>query len=176
MEQVRRGSLLERMKGAALLDIPTYEEVEADRAATAQAALVVGLVAVATAVAQARAGVSGAVAGAVSTYLAWAIWSGITYLIGTWLGGTATWGELLRTLGFAQTPGILLVLGIVPVLGGLAVLIAVVWMLIAGIIGIRQALDFSTGRAVLTAVLGFIPWIIAMAAISAVLGVPGRGL
>ncbi len=176
MEQARRGSLLARMRGAALLDIPTYEEVEADRTATVQAALVVGLVAVATAVAQARAGMSGVVAGVVSTYLAWAVWSGITYLIGTWLGGTATWGELLRTLGFAQTPGMLLVLGIVPVLGGLAVLIAVVWMLIAGIIGIRQALDFSTGRAILTAVLGFIPWIIAMAAISAALGVPARGL
>ncbi len=176
MERARHGSLLARMKGAALLDIPTYEEVEADRTATLQAALVVGLVAVATAIAQARSGVSGAVAGLVSTYLAWALWCGITYLIGTWLGGTATWGELLRTLGFAQTPGLLFVLGLVPVLGGLAVLIAMVWMLIAGIIGIRQALDFSTGRAILTAVLGFIPWIIAMAAISAALGVPSRGL
>ncbi len=175
MEQARHGSLLERMKGAALLDIPTYEEVEADHGATMQAALVVGLVALATAIAQARGGVSGAVAGIVSTYLAWAIWAAITYGIGTWLGGTATWGELLRTLGFAQTPGMLFVLGIVPVLGGLAVLIAVVWMLVAGIIGIRQALDFGTGRAILTAVLGFIPWILAMAAISALLGVPDHG-
>ncbi len=167
MEQARRGSLLARMRGAALLDIPTYEEVEADRTATPQAALVVGLVAVTQAVTAPT--LTAAAGAAAAIFVGWAPWSGITYLIGTWLGGTATWGELLRTIGFALTPGVLFLLGLVPVLGGLIVLIAVVWMLIAVIVGVRQALDVGTGRAILTAVLGFIPFLILMLAITALL-------
>ncbi len=160
----------ERFRGAALLDIPTYEEVEADTGATGQAALVVGLAAIASAIAQSRSGVPGAAAGIISIFIGWAIWAGITYVIGTWLGGTATWGELLRTIGFANAPGILFIAGIIPVIGGLIALIAFVWVLIAGIVGIRQALDFGTGRAILTAVLGFIPWVIAMAVVEGAMG------
>ena len=171
MELARRQSLLERMRGAALLDIPTYEEVEHDTSATGQAALVVGIVAIATAIAQARAGVPGVIAGLLSAYVGWAIWSGVTYLIGTWLGGTATWGEMLRTIGFAQTPGVLRVFGIIPILGTLVQLVVFVWMLIAGIIAIRQALDFGTGKAIVTAVIGLMLYIIAAAALLALGGV-----
>ena len=152
-----RRSWTDRMKGAALLHIDTYEEVEADRTATGQAAGVVALVAVAQAIGGAGEGGFGILSGAVSALLGWLLWAGITYLIGAkLLGGTATWGELLRTLGFAQSPGVLHVLGIIPVLGGIIRFGVVVWVLIAGIIAIRQALDFSTGKAILTAVLGWL--------------------
>ncbi len=171
MEVARRQSLLDRMRGAALLDIPTYEEVEHDTTATGQAALVVGLVALATAIAQVRAGPAGFVAGLVTAYVGWAVWSGVTYIIGTWLGGTATWGEMLRTIGFAQTPGILRVFGVIPVLRGLVLLIVVVWMLIAGIVAIRQALDFGTGRAILTAVIGIVLYMVVALVLLAVTGV-----
>src|SRR5690606_8016998 len=91
------------------------------------------------------------------TYLGWALWSGLTYLIGDkLLGGTATWGELLRTIGFAQAPRVLLLFAFIPGLGGLIALVVAVWLLITGVIAIRQALDFSTGKAILTAVLGWI--------------------
>ena len=87
----------------------------------------------------------------------WLIWAGVTYLIGDKiLGGTATWGELLRTLGFAQSPGVLYLLAILPLVGGLVRLILPFWMLAAGIVAIRQALDFGTGKAVLTAILGWL--------------------
>ena len=175
MELARRQSLLERMRGAALLDIPTYEEVEHDTSATGQAALVVGLVAIATAIAQVRAGAPGIVAGLVTAYLGWAVWSGVTYLIGSWLGGTATWGEMLRTIGFAQTPGILRVFGVIPVLRGVVLLIVVIWMLIAGIIAIRQALDFGTGKAILTAVIGIVLYMVVAFLLLAVTGVGLRG-
>lgn len=170
-ERIARHSFVERVRGAFMLDIPTFEEVEADTTATGQAALVVGLVAVASAIAQSRAGMPGVAAGIVSAFIAWAVWAGITYLIGSWLGGTATWGELLRTLGFANAPAILFVARLIPVVGDLIALIAFVWVLIAGIVAIRQALDFGTGRAILTAVLGFIPWVIVMALVSAAMGV-----
>ena len=152
-----RRSWTNRMKGAALLHIDTYEEVEADRTATGQAAGVVALVAVAQAIGGAGEGGFGILSGAVSALVGWLLWAGITYLIGAkLLGGTATWGELLRTLGFAQSPGVLHVLGIIPVLGGIIRFGVVIWVLIAGIIAIRQALDFSTGKAILTAVLGWL--------------------
>ncbi|HJU65200.1 MAG TPA: YIP1 family protein [Gemmatimonadaceae bacterium] len=150
-------SLTERMKGAAMLDVSTYEEVEADQTATAQAAIVVGIVAVASAIGSLGAGGRGIIGALIGAVVGWVVWAGITYLIGDkLLGGTATWGELLRTLGFAQAPGVLLVLGIIPFLGVLIKVAVSIWMLVAGIIAIRQALDFSTGKAVLTAVLGWL--------------------
>lgn len=148
---------IDRMKGAALLHVDTYEEVEADQTATGQAAGVVVLVAVAQAIGSAGEGGFGILAGVISALVGWLLWAGITYLIGTkLLGGTATWGELLRTLGFAQTPGVLHVLGFIPILGGIIRFGVVIWVLIAGIIAIRQALDVSTGKAILTAVLGWL--------------------
>lgn len=161
MEIPRRRSLSDRMLGAALLRIDVYEEVEADTDATKQAALVVGLVALAAAAGGARAGAGSAVAGILAAYVGWLLWSAITYLIGDKLfGGTATWGELLRTIGFAQSPGVLYVLGIIPIIGVVVVLAVNLWILVAVIIAIRQALDFGTGRALLTAVVGFIPYFI----------------
>lgn len=165
-------TMLERMKGAALLDVETYEEVEADSTATGQAAGVVAIVAVAQAIGASFHGGPRIVAGLLSALLGWLVWAGVTYLIGDkLLKGTATWGELLRTLGFAQTPGVLFALGFVPVLGDLVRLAAAVWMLIAGVIALRQALDFSTGKAILTAVLGWL----AIAIPAALLGRPGIG-
>jgi hypothetical protein len=156
------------MKGAALLHIDTYEEVEADQTATGQAAGVVALVAVAQAIGGAGEGGFGIFAGVMSALLGWLLWAGITYLIGAKVfGGTATWGELLRTIGFAQTPGVLHVLGLIPVLGGLIRFGVVIWVLIAGIIAIRQALDISTGKAILTAVLGWLVIILPLAIVAA---------
>jgi len=161
MESERQRSLGDRMLGAATLNIDVFEEVEADATATKQAALVVALVALASAAGGVRSGAPGAINAIVAAYVGWLLWSGITYLIGDkLLGGTATWGELLRTIGFAQSPGVLYILGVIPLLGWLATLIVGIWILLAVIIAIRQALDFGTGRAILTAVLGFIPYVI----------------
>ena len=157
MRPVGQRSLTERMKGAALLKIDVYEEVEADPTATQQAAIVVGIAALAAAIGGAGAGAGGFLSGIIATYLGWLLWSGLTYLIGDkLLGGTATWGELLRTIGFAQSPRVLLLFAFIPVLGGLIALAVAVWLLIAVVVAIRQALDFSTGKAILTALLGWI--------------------
>jgi hypothetical protein len=128
----------------------------------------VALVAVAQAIGGAGEGGFGIFAGVMSALLGWLLWAGITYLIGAKVfGGTATWGELLRTIGFAQTPGVLHVLGLIPVLGGLIRFGVVIWVLIAGIIAIRQALDISTGKAILTAVLGWLVIILPLAIVAA---------
>lgn len=148
-------TFFERAKGAALLDVMTYEEVEADQSATGQAAAVVVIAAIASAIGSSGAGTGGMVGASIGALLGWLLWAGITFLVGTKIfDGTATWGELLRTLGFAQAPKVLLVFAVFPMSGLLEWGIGI-WVLVAGVIAIRQALDFDTGKAILTALVGW---------------------
>lgn len=147
-------TLPERMMGAARLDVSVYEEVEADESATGQAAMVVLIVAICSAIGAYRDGTGGIVTAIVGAFVGWGIWSGVTYVVGTRMfGGTATWGELLRTLGFAQSPGVFGVLAFLPGVGGIVRFAVGVWTLVAGIIAIRQALDVDTGKAVVVAIV-----------------------
>lgn len=160
-------SMTERMVGAAKLDVDVYEEVEHDDSATGQAAGVVAMVAVAQAIGGIEGGITTMVGGILVAFIGWGLWAGITYLIGDkLLGGTATWGELLRTLGFAQSPGLLAVLAILPLVGGLVSLAVGIWILVAGFIGLRQALDIGNLKTLVTAVLGWLALVIPMALLS----------
>ena len=161
MSDVAERGLLARMFGAALLRAEVYEEVEADTGATAQAAGVVLAVSLVTAVLDYELGWLAVASAGVTSVLAWLLLAGITWLIGTRVfGGTASWGELLRTLGFARTPGLLIVLA--PVVGGIGFLVQA-WVLVAGVVAIRQALDFGTVKAVLTALVGVLPYWLVLA-------------
>jgi hypothetical protein len=156
-----------------MLDVATFEEVEADRTATGQAAAVVAAVATAGAIGSwGSAGSQGVIGSVIGAFLGWMIWAAVTNFVGTrFLGGTADWGELLRTLGFAQAPGVFMVLGVIPILGGLVGLGVAIWTLVAGIVAIRQALDFGTGKAVITALISMVFVLAATVAIGTVLGV-----
>jgi hypothetical protein len=157
MTEYAHRSVLDRMRGAAMLDVATYEEVEHDEKATGQAAIVVIIVAVCSAIGAVWRGGPSIIIAPVSAILGWLLWAAVTYVIGDkLLGGTATWGELLRTLGFAQAPGVFMIFGIIPLLGGIVRIAVALWLLVAGVIAIRQALDFSTGKAVVTAILGWV--------------------
>ena len=148
-------SLSERMMGAALLDIDTYEDVEADQDATTQAATVVMIVAACQAIGASGSGLFGAAWAAGLSLVAWVVWAGVTYVVGDKIfGGEATWGELLRTTGFAQAPGVLFLAGVLPLIGGLAGLVVSIWILVAGFIAIRQALDIGNGKTFLTVLIG----------------------
>ena len=119
-------SLTERMLGAAKLDAATYEEVEADATATPQAMLVVVLASVAGGVGAMRGmGVGGLLLAALASLIGWYVWAFITYFVGTRiLPGAKTQadvGQLLRTIGFSATPGLIRVLEIIPGLGTLVV-------------------------------------------------------
>ena len=156
--------MIKRMIAAARLDTAIYEEVEADSSAITQAMAVVVLVALATGIGQLRTGgLVGLVVGIPVSIGLWALWAWITHLIGTTILKTAeteaNWGQLARTLGFAQSPGILKVVGFIPGIGPLLFAIASIWQLAAMVIAIRQALDLtSTWRAVGVAIVGFIPY------------------
>ena len=155
----------ERMLGAARLDQRTYEEIEADTSATAQALGVVVLAGVASGIGL-GAGVTGLVLGTLATVLGWYVWAFITYFVGTrWLPEPQThadWGQVLRTVGFANAPGVLRVLGIVPFLRGIVFVVTAVWVLVAVVVAVRTALDYtSTLRAVGVCVIGWIiQWLI----------------
>jgi len=155
----------ERLIGAARLDVSIYEEVEADRSATPQAALVVCLAAVSLAIGQANAGVEGVVSSIIRELVGWILWSGITFIIGDKiLRGNATWGQLLRTIGFAQGPGLLAALSFFPAIDPPVRYGVAAWKLFAVIVATRQALDFDEGdwgtaKAVLTAGLGFVAYV-----------------
>jgi hypothetical protein len=175
MTAMPQRSIVDRMRGAAMLDVATYEEVEADRSATGQAFVVVVLVAICAGIGHIGDGSRGVIGGIIAAIVGWLVWSGVTMFVGTKLfGGTADWGELLRTVGFAQTPGVFGILGIIPVLGGLVLFLVAIWQLITGVIAIRQALDFSTGKAIATAVISWIAMMIVMMLIFIPLGIGAR--
>ncbi len=167
-------TFVERLVRAAKLDVTLYEEVENDTAATGQALGVVVLSSVAAGIGS-GAGVRGLVFGTVASLLGWAFWAWITYLIGTrWLREPAThadWGQLARTIGFAQAPGLLRVVGVIPFLHGFVFLVTALWTLVAVVIGVRQALDFtSTLRAVAVCFLGWLVQVVLSALVMTLAG------
>ena len=160
--EAHMSSFNDRLIGAAKLEVKIYEEVEADRSALNQAMSVVVLSSVAGGIGIiGTAGFKGIFVGALIALISWFIWAYLTYIVGTKIlpepQTKADLGELLRTIGFSSSPGIIRVLGIIPGLGGIIFAVAGIWMLIAMIVAIRQALDYqSTWRAVGVCIIGWI--------------------
>ena len=150
-----------RLMGAAVLDGSMYEGIEADKRATTQAATTVLLFSVAAGIgATGRYGVHlpnfvGTMALALVTWLAWAM---LMFQIGTRLlpepQTRATFGELLRTTGFAAAPGLLQAFAILPGMVGPVFVGTWIWMIAAMVIGVRHALDYqSTLRALIVCII-----------------------
>jgi hypothetical protein len=174
-------ALVDGMIRAARLDVSLYEEVEKDTTQTQNALTIVVIAALATGIAAAigasgsTAGnpILGLIAGLIGSVLGWAVVTGFVYIVGTRLfGGTATWGEVLRTVGFANSPGVLNILGFIPVIGGIVGFVVGIWVIVATVIGIRQALDVGTGQAIISAVIGWILGAICVGIVFAIFAVP----
>jgi len=154
-----------RIIRAARLDVALYEEVEADKSALGQAMGVVVLSSIAAGIGNtSKAGLWGMLMMVVVALVGWYIWAYLTYFIGTKLlpepQTKADHGELLRTIGFSSSPGLIRVLGIIPGMQSIVFPIAAIWMLVAMVIAVRQALDYSsTLRAIGVCLIG---WIIQM--------------
>lgn len=168
--------LQDRMIRAAKLDVQLYEEVEADHGAMRQAMTVVVLSAVAAGIGNiAQGGLPEIVMGTLGALIGWYIWAFLTYYIGTRLlpepDTRADHGELLRTIGFASAPGLIRVVGIVPGLNVFVSAVASVWMLVAMVIAVRQALDYkSTWRAIGVCVVGWVVQALILAAAISIFG------
>jgi hypothetical protein len=173
-------TFVNRMILAAKLNVAIYEEVEADRAALPQAMGVVILSSIAAGIGSLGiqpVGLGGVLTGTASALLGWAVWAGLTYFIGTRMmpepQTRSDYGELLRTIGFASSPGILRILGIVPGLMGIVFAATGIWMLVATVIAVRQALDYhSTWRAVGVCLIGWLVQALILALLFAVVGTP----
>ena len=158
--------MIQRMIRAAKLEVALYEEVEHDKSANWQALWVVVLSSLAAGIGGITSGgLGGLIFGVITALAGWAIWAGITLFIGTKLLRTqeteADYGQLLRTLGFASSPGVFRVLGIIPFLAGLVNIVVGIWMLVATVIAVRQALDYtSTRRAVGVVIIGWLVQIV----------------
>ena len=152
----------DRIIRAAKLDVNVYEEVEADKGALRQAMVVVVLSSIAAGLGSIeKAGFSGILIGTVIALISWYVWAYLTYFIGTKLlpepQTKADHGELLRTIGFSSSPGLIRIVGIIPGLAWFVFLAASIWMLVAMVIAVRQALDYrSTVRAVVVCIIGWI--------------------
>src|SRR5882762_457785 len=154
-------SMFRRMAGAARLEVAAYEEVEADRSATWQAVAIAIVSSLAITIGDYHRGDVDVLARFVA-----GLAGGITWLFFIWLVGVkmlpepetrSNLGELVRTTGFASTPGIFRIFGLIPVIGWLIVIAAWLWTLAAMVVAVRQALDYkSLPRAIVVCVIGFI--------------------
>lgn len=181
-------TFMDRIVGVLRLDINTYEDIEADNSANIQAAIVVALVALFAAIPAFMArsfdvdmfeqvgsivGVqvppsvmtalnpwAAGLSAFVNVFIGWLVASALIYFIGTRLfGGQATFGEMLRVIGFAQAPRLLAVLslgGIMPCISPLIAFAAWIWMIATNYVGIRQGLDITAGKVILTVIVSWL--------------------
>ena len=164
-----------RIIRACKLDVSLYEEVESDKSATFQAALVVILSSLAAGVGALSLGASNFLMAPVLSLVSWYIWAYLIYFIGVKLfpekNTKADHGELLRTIGFSSAPGLIRIFGFTPELMSITFIGGGIWMLIAMIIAVRQALDYeSTWRAIGVVVIGFLVQAIALIMILRIFG------
>jgi len=171
------GALFPRMLRAARVESQLYEEVEADSGATGQALLVVVMASLSAGIGHGISGLmkggaggigfffTNLVTGAIGSLIAWFIFSLLCFWLGTTLfkgpNTRSNLGELLRVLGSADSPALLNIFAFIPFIGPLIPFVTMIWTIIAAVVGVRQACDFTTGRAVGTVlVAAIIPLII----------------
>jgi len=155
-----------RVRGVLLLDVKTFEEIEADTTANGQALLVVVAASfIAGLGASLRFGTIGLLRETIGALVGWVMWAGVTWVVGSKLlpePQTRTdMGELLRVIGFAYAPQLFAFFVFIPVLGGVVSTVVACWLLAATILAVRQALDYvSTLRAAAVVLIGWLIFVV----------------
>lgn len=162
-------SFAERMAGAMKADIRTFEEIEADQTALPQAVAVIVIAGIASLIGNVfRVGIIGGFMFLIVNLIAYALWALVVVLIGTKVmpepATKADFNEGFRVMGFTAAPGVFNVLAIIPFLGPLISFAIWLWMIVVGVVAVRQVLDYSnTGRAIIVCLLaGVICWIVSV--------------
>lgn len=156
-----RQSFGRRLVAAARLQLPVYVEVSTDRATSIQAAIVVLLVGMCNGVGLIqRLSTFGIVAGVTAAIVGWFLWTGVISSVAVLLRAPRQGRSLLRALGFANAPGVLLGLGIVPAIGPLLRAVVVGWLLAATAVAVQAVFAVSRWRAWLITLCGFVLYLL----------------
>src|SRR5262245_45729919 len=155
-----------RVRGVLLLDVKTFEEIEADTTANVQAFVVVVSASIAAGLgAGVRLGVIGLLRETLGALIGWVMWAAVTWVIGSKLlpepQTRTNMGELLRVIGFAYAPNLFGFFVFVPILGIIVGTLVAFWLLAATIVAVRQALDYaSTLRATAVVLIGWLIFVV----------------
>jgi hypothetical protein len=179
------GGMLRRMVRAAMLDSALYEAVEKDKTLDREARNVVILVALADGIGLALAQALSAeglkpgrallwlLFGVIAGVFVYYLWSYVTFRVGRALyRGGSDIGQVRRTIGYAQAPRALALLWFVPTIGPALGALGWLWALVAGIVAVRQALDFTTGRAIVTVIVGWLVAFVIFWLVAFLVGIP----
>jgi hypothetical protein len=160
----------ERVVGALKLDANTFEDIERDPTAMGQAIGIIALAALASNIGQIwHLGFGKMLLGVCWSLVAYMLWAVLVWAVGTKVmpdpATKADFAETFRTIAFAAAPGLIGVIGIIPLLGSLIVLlltpIIMIWSLIAMVVAVRQVLDYSdTFKAVIVVLIGFAVYLV----------------
>jgi len=166
-------SITDRMLGALRLQEDIYEEVEADQKATGEAAfIIVATSLVSGAVNGVLTGASSGLFGALGSFLGWAFYAWVAYIVGVKLfpgpQTKSSWGEIARTLGYANTARFLIIFELIPGLQAIIRTVVAIWVLVATVVALRAALDITTGRAIWIAIASALGQLIIVAVALAV--------
>lgn len=152
--------MVARLTRMAQFDHTVYREIAADEEATVQAAAIVVVVAFLSAIGAAIG------TGSIWTFLytlviavplGWLIWSGLVYLVGAKLfDGQGAFMGMARVLGYTMAPSVLALLAVIPCIGWLAGLAGAILSLVLGFFAIRETMELTTEKAVLTILIGWV--------------------
>jgi hypothetical protein len=174
MDQVANG-IINRAIRVSKLDLPVFREISRDGNATKEAAIVVAVVALAAGIGALTDSLWAVILSVISAFLYWTVFSAMTYFFGKNIFGTPTTQvdveSLMRTLGFAQAPRILYLLGFIWVLGPLVAFVGWCWALVASVVAIRETLQVSTARAVIVGLVASIASAIILTIIGLITGI-----
>lgn len=151
--------LIDRMLAASRLDAAVFEYVAVQRSTRWQAVAVVMLAGLANGLGlMSRFGLAALLVGLVQALIAWVLWSAVVVIVALLLGARRRNGSVLRATAFANSPGVLLVLGAVPVIGGLLRSVVAAWMVAATVPAVRALYGLRRWRAVAVAVGAFVAY------------------
>ncbi|MGC4192376.1 MAG: hypothetical protein QM589_14595 [Thermomicrobiales bacterium] len=167
--------ILDRAIGVARFAPRYYDAIAADPKATAEAALVVAIVAVAGGIGGLRHGIDGFLLGIVIALVKWGLLAVAAYAVLPRVapgarreGGIA---PLARTLGYAQGPRILAIAGLIPLIGWSLSTVGTVWVILTSIVAIRQTAKVGFGEAAIVTVAGWVIATIAAVILALIFGI-----
>ena len=166
--------IVERAIGIARFSQPYYRDVAGDPGATLEAALVVVVVAAATGLGGITAGFGGFFAGVVWAVIRWLLFTAAAWFLAREFFKTRPEGDiggLARVLGYAQAPGLLAIVGFIPLLGWSLAAVGNIWLVLTVVVALRYVLKLSFGQSFLTAIGAWIAAGILAALLAFVLGV-----